>query len=59
MTASITSNSLGHYIHSQSPHPPGRPSSKASSSTLGTSSDDAYRATGLPLLGDIHGILGQ
>ena len=57
--ASITSDSIDRYLHSRRSHPLGRPSSHASSSTSGTSSNDAYRAVGLPLPRDIHGISGQ
>jgi hypothetical protein len=59
VAASITSDSIGRYLHSRRPHPLGRPSSQASSSTSGASSDDAYRAAGLPLPGDIRGLSGQ
>ena len=57
--ASITSDSIDCYLHSRRSHPLGRPSSQASSSTLGASSDDVYRAVGIPLPRDIHGISGQ
>ena len=57
--SSITSNSIGCYIHSRHPRPPGRPSSEASSSTSGTSSDEAYRVVGLPVLGDVHALSRQ
>ena len=57
--ASITSDSVDRYLHSRCARPLGRPSSQASSSTSGASSDDVYRAVGLPLSHDIHGISGQ
>ena len=56
--ASITSNSIDHYLHSRCSRPLGRPSSQGSSSTSGASSDDVYRAAGLPLPHDIRGISG-
>ena len=59
MTTSITLDSIGCYIHSRKIHPPGRPSLEASSSTLGTSSNDAYRVVGIPLSGDVHGLSGH
>ena len=57
--ASITSDSIDLYLRSRRSHSLGRPSSQASSSTSGASSDDAYRAAGLPLPRDIRGISGQ
>ena len=59
VTASITSDSLGHYIHSRQSCPPSRPSLEASSSTSGTSSDEAYRAVGLLVPGDVHALSGH
>ena len=59
IAASITSDSIDHYLHNRCSLPLGRPSSQASSSTSSASSDDAYRAAGIPLPRDIHGISGQ
>ena len=41
VAASITSDSIDRYLHSRRSCPLGRPSSQASSSTSGASSDDA------------------
>ena len=59
MATSITYDSIHCYIHSRHPRSPGQPSLEASSSTSGTSSNDAYRATGLPLPGDVHALSGH
>ena len=58
IAASITLDSVDRYLHSRRSRSLGRPSSQASSSTSGASSDDVYRAAGLPLPRDIHGISG-
>ena len=57
--ASITSDSVDRYLYSRRARPLGRPSSQASSSTSGASSDDVYRVVGLPLPRNICGISGQ
>ena len=59
VVTSITLDSIDRYLHSRHPCTPSRPSSEASSSTLGASSDVAHRAVGLPLPGDICGLSGQ